>query len=128
MFLSIDGDKIGKILEQSILDEDLEKLSQFSKNIKNDINDFVNKITNNNGYVYMDGGDNLFAYIENSYIDKIITYVKNKNKNNKYTFSIGLSENVSDIYLALKYAKAEDFDGKCILLIRNNNNICFKKL
>ena len=79
MFLSIDGDRIGKILEQYILDEKLEELSYFSKNIKKDVNDFVDIIEENDGHVYMDGGDNLFASIENDYIDKIVKYVKEKN-------------------------------------------------
>lgn len=122
MFLSIDGDRIGKILEQYILDEKLEELSYFSKNIKKDINDFVNIIEQNGGYVYMDGGDNLFASIENDYIDKIVKYVKEKNIRNQYTFSIGLGSSISDTYLALKYAKSNGFKGKCILLVRNNNN------
>lgn len=129
MFLSIDGDRIGKILEQHILEEDLEKLSEFSKSIKNDINDFIDIIKKNNGYVYMDGGDNLFASIEDSYIEKITTYVKEKNKINQYTFSIGLAKNISDTYLALKYAKSNEFNGKCVLLVRNiSNDLKFKVL
>lgn len=129
MFLSIDGDRIGKILEQYILDEKLEELSYFSKNIKKDVNDFVDIIEENDGHVYMDGGDNLFASIENDYIDKIVKYVKEKNMKNQYTFSIGLGSSVSDTYLALKYAKSNGFKGKCILLLRNdNNNVEFKVL
>ena len=59
---------------------------------------------------------------ENDYIDKIVKYVKEKNMRNQYTFSIGLGSNISDTYLALKYAKSNGFKGKCILLVRNNNN------
>lgn len=128
MFLSIDGDRIGKILEQYILDENLEKLSEFSKSIKNDVNNFVDIIKKNNGYVYMDGGDNLFASIEDTYVEIITTYVKEKNKTNQYTFSIGFGKNVSDTYLALKYAKSNVFNEKCILLIRNNKDLEFKVL
>lgn len=128
MFLSIDGDRIGRILEQYILDENLEKLSEFSKNIKKDINDFINIIKENSGYIYMDGGDNLIASIEYFYINKIATYVKNKNKNNQYTFSVGVGQSVSDTYLALKYAKTNGLEGKCILLIRDNDNLKFKVL
>lgn len=122
MFLSIDGDRIGKILEQYILDEKLEELSYFSKNIKKDVTDFVHIIEQNGGHVYMDGGDNLFASIENDYIDKVVEYVKEKNMRNQYTFSIGLGSSISDTYLALKYAKSNGFKGKCILLVRNDSN------
>lgn len=128
MFVSIDGDRIGKILEQYILNEQLKELSDFSKSIKKDISDFVEIIQKNGGEIYMDGGDNLFAFIENDYINNIVKYVKKKNINNKYTFSIGVGNSVSDTYLALKYAKSNVFNEKCILLVRKNNKIEFNML
>ncbi len=128
MFLSIDGDSIGKILEQYILDENLKELSSFSKNIKDDIDGFVSLIKENEGTIYMDGGDNLFAYIENKNINKIIDCVKQKNINNKYTFSVGIADSISDTYLALKYAKAKDLKQKYVRLIRSNETVQFEML
>lgn len=103
LFIAIDGNSTGRILENYIFNSKLEELSVFSNSVKRRINTLEEKIIDLNGTVIMCGGDNILAFISSEQIKGIIQCVYSLS--DELTFSIGIGKEPIDCYLALKYAK-----------------------
>lgn len=104
IFISIDGNNTGSIIQKYILSNELEKLNEFSSNLTTAIHCITKFIKKEKGIVYLTGGDNILAYIPLSNLDNIINIVKDMEPE-EITFSIGIGNSSTDAYLALKYAK-----------------------
>ncbi len=126
MYIAIDGNSIGKFIEKLILSNRLAELSEFSNQMNSTIQYLCNAIESRNGNVYMAGGDNILAEIQESHIYEIINIVKEINNTNAYKFSVGISENLIDTYLALKYAKSSRENIN--IAIRRGDKIIFKTI
>ena len=61
MYIAIDGDSVGTILNKYILEEILYELKQFSESIKNTLSRFCRFLEDQGGVVYMSCGYNLFG-------------------------------------------------------------------
>lgn len=104
IFISIDGNNTGSIIQKYILSNELEKLNEFSSNLTTAIHCITKFIEKEKGIVYLTGGDNILAYIPSSNLNNIINIVKDMELKD-FTFSIGIGNSSTDAYLALKYAK-----------------------
>lgn len=106
IYVAIDGNEIGKIIEKYLFCDELEELSKFSSTM----NDIIFKIgafvENNEGVLVMSGGDNIFACIPEGIYPTLKNFISKCNENNIFKFSIGVSTYSLGAYLALKYAKA----------------------
>ena len=105
MIISIDGNGIGKILERYILQNKLEDLHNFSESIKQYIKKVECIILDNNGVIYMSGGDNIIADIPEKNINIILKLILNINLPDNITFAISLGKNTTLSYLALEKIK-----------------------
>ncbi len=124
MFVAIDGDKIGKRLEQYIVQEELVNLSSLSKDILEYVQAFKELVVKkHHGSVYMAGGDNLFAELTD--VDKFLEDFFNYPKGN-YHFSVGIGEKAVLAYLALKVAKTSAISGAIIEGYEGKEGIVFK--
>lgn len=119
IFISIDGNNTGSIIQKYILSNELEKLNEFSSNLTAVIHCITRFIEKEKGIVYLTGGDNILAYIPLYNLDNIINIVKDLTLK-EFTFSIGIGNSSTDAYLALKYAKV----SKSQSVIRYHEN-CF---
>lgn len=105
MFIAIDGNSTGKIIEKMILDNELEKLARFSSELQLVIQSISDYIIRNAGVIIMSGGDNILAEIPpDTY--KAILKAANLLSVENLRFSVSLSTSVQGAYLGLKYAKA----------------------
>ena len=111
IYVAIDGNEIGKIIEKYLLCENLEELSKFSTTM----NDCVLKISlfieKNNGTLIMSGGDNIFACLPEDVFPILKKYINKHSENAVFSFSIGVSTYPLGSYLALKYAKANHLNS-----------------
>ncbi len=106
MILSIDGNNVGKKIEQYIFAGSLFELAQFSKKITDYINTLKDVIESYDGRVYMCGGDNILASVSNDKVQDVIRKIYNIHAPEKVTFSIGLGNTPSLAYLALQKRKS----------------------
>lgn len=107
VFISVDGNGIGRIIESHILANRFAELQQLSETISATIQYFADRIEYAKGQVIMAGGDNLLATIPRAEIDRILSLVE-KTLPFGIRFSTGFGPRACDSYLALKYAKAND--------------------
>lgn len=105
IYVSIDGDSIGKIIERYILITALDDLKQFSQMLQDDILLISEQLKANGGTVHMQGGDNILASLDKNAVNPIIAFIEKINQNRQYHFSVGLGNSPVDSYLSLKYAK-----------------------
>lgn len=122
IYISIDGNGVGKIIEEKILSDNLLPLKEISQKITLQIQYLTEWIEKHGGIVYLSGGDNILAYIHIQYLDELINkiyYFKD------VAFSIGLGNNPKDAYLALKYAKVSH---AFLPVLYNDNRFTFYKL
>ena len=105
IYIAIDGDSIGKIIERYILTSALNELKNFSRDMQEDVFLIGEYIKKNGGNVYMQGGDNILGSIDKSALVSIIKFIESINHNRQYHFSIGLGDSPTYSYLSLKYAK-----------------------
>lgn len=105
LYVSIDGNNIGKLLERHIFCDDLDSLSAFSKTLTNNINTLHSYILICKGIVYIAGGDNILALIPSQHIPQVIEKTRSL-EGSGITFSIGMGQTAVAAYLALKYAKS----------------------
>ncbi|WP_088014538.1 mCpol domain-containing protein [Gottfriedia acidiceleris] len=120
MFISIDGNNVGKFLEGYIINEDLVSLESLSENIKAVVLAITNFIKNQNGEVYLSGGDNVLGWLPEENEEKLISFLKEINKNSEIKFSAGSSKGLKETYLALKYSKSLGNPNLTIVEIENN--------
>ena len=105
MFISIDGNNVGKVLEKYILCNQLETLTTFSLTLRDKIETVRRLILCQAGEVYLAGGDNIMACVDTAVIPIIVAEVYAV-ESEDIKFSIGIGETAISAYLALKYAKA----------------------
>ena len=105
LYVSIDGNNIGKLLERHIFCDDLDALSAFSQTLTNHINSLHRYILACEGIVYLAGGDNILALVPSQHITQVIKETRSL-EDNGITFSIGIGKTAVAAYLALKYAKS----------------------
>lgn len=124
MFVSIDGNNIGKELEKYILNNDLEKLENFSSEILNNIGLFKSIIEKYSGKIYMIGGDNLLAYYEENVEESILNEIEEKKKCMKYEYAMGIGNTPVLAYLALKKSK-ENLQNEIVKCYLKDEDIIF---
>ena len=105
MYISIDGNDIGKRLEGLILSDNLEELQTFSSRITFLVDTIEKYIIKQGGKCFLSGGDNILAFLPEEKVHETVKYV-NSLKKEEISFSIGIGDDVIDAYLALKYAKS----------------------
>jgi GTP cyclohydrolase III len=123
VYIAIDGDSIGKLLEKYILCNDLEKLHNMSMNIQKDIDFIENIIKKMNGTVFMKGGDNILCLCESINLKTVIDAILSINKERDYHFSVGIAKSATSAYVSLKYAK---LSGNTVVEINTNQNNNFE--
>lgn len=121
IFISIDGNGIGKRIEALILANRFNELRQFSSAVSMTVCEFTNWILDHNGNVIMSGGDNLLATLPHSLVSQLYAHVAKANPFD-IRFAIGYGDKACDAYLALKYAKSNNLS-----LVRYNSEHGFMK-
>ena len=106
-FISIDGNNIGKRIEQYILSEQFDTLKSFSNRVSTVVSELSQFIIGIGGTVLMSGGDNLLATVPQKecsslkcFFDSIQSY--------GIPFAMGIGHNARASFLALKYAKSTE--------------------
>lgn len=120
-FISIDGNNIGKRIEQYILSEQFDTLKSFSNRVTTVIGELSHFIIEIGGTVLMSGGDNLLATVPQKecsslkcFFDGIQSY--------GISFAMGIGHNAHASFLALKYAKSSEVN--CIIYEEVFPNAC----
>ena len=106
MIISIDGNSIGKKLEKYILAEKLDELADFSKSISDYLILLKGIIEGHAGKVFMCGGDNILASIDDEKSDAIINEIIKIKPPWDSTFSIGCGNTASLAFLAMARRKS----------------------
>lgn len=104
-YIAIDANETGKILEKYLFSGDLNGLRTFSERMKQTIANMDEYLKSKDCSVFMAGGDNVMAEINENNVLEIIEYIKDINQTQKLRFSVGIGGNSAQSYLALKYAK-----------------------
>lgn len=112
LFISIDGNSIGKRLEQYILSEQFDALKSFSNRVSTAVSDMSHHIIEIGGTVLMSGGDNLLATVPKDKYNLLKCFFDGI-QSNEIHFAMGVGHNARASFLALKYAKASEAD--CIV-------------
>ena len=105
VFISIDCNNTGRIIESYILNNGIIGLRRYNLRLNNAIDSLSKWIIEIGGTVYLSGGDIILALIGEEFISDARLHI------DKYTepeiqFSIGVGRDALSAYLALKYAKA----------------------
>ena len=107
LFISIDGNNIGKRLEQYILSERFDELKSFSDRISTVVSDLSRFVCEIGGKVLMSGGDNLLAIVPKNECCSLKCFFDGI-QSSELSFSMGIGHNARASFLALKYAKATE--------------------
>lgn len=109
---SIDGDKIGNVIDAYIIRNELEALSQFSASLVTAVDEIRKTIMQNGGAVVFCGGDNVMFLgdFDDLWCEKILNLFQTLTG---CTASMGVGDSATEVYLALKLAKANG-GGKII--------------
>lgn len=109
LFISIDGNNIGKRLEQYILSEQFDALKSFSNRVSTAISGMTHFIIEIGGTVLMSGGDNLLATVPKDKYGSLKCFFDGI-QSREIPFSMGVGHGARASFLALKYAKATEAD------------------
>ena len=123
VYIAIDGDSIGKLLEKYILTEDLVRLSALSAEIQQDVDKLSVLIEEAQGSVIMKGGDNILSLCVSEQIEDVIFVINQINSAREYHFSVGVAETAVNAYMALKYAK---LSGNTVIRFVSDQNTPFE--
>ena len=107
LFMSIDGNNIGKRLEQYILSERFDELKSFSDRVSTSVSDLSRFVFEIGGKVLMSGGDNLLATVPRNECCSLKCFFDGI-QSRDLSFSMGIGHNARASFLALKYAKATE--------------------
>ena len=124
-FIAIDGDSVGRHIEQLIMSSKLHELYEYSYTI----NQYIEKLRlfseNLGGKIYLQGGDNLLVELSEYqlFIEKMIL----TRSETKASFSVGIAKRSVEAYLGLKYAKSAG-KGLVILVENSNGSLHFKHI
>ncbi|WP_338429613.1 mCpol domain-containing protein [Synechococcus elongatus IITB3] len=103
-FIAIDGDLVGRKIENLIISQELDSLARYSHLMNKMIENMCLIATDLGGKIYLKGGDSVLFEIK-SYQTFIKDFVGMKTELDT-TFSVGIGKNLIEAYLALKYAKS----------------------
>ncbi len=103
-FVALDGDQVGRRIEQLILRGNLSELSSYSKYVLVAIDTLESLILEAGGQVYMAGGDNLLAEVSD--LDLFISNFISLRDELVCSFCVGIGTDPVKAYLALKFAKS----------------------
>ena len=103
-YIYIDGDDIGLEIEKSFLDNDEISLGQINKEINSVTKEMSDYMVKAGLSILFLGADGIICKGENINIKELSSYIKEIS--NKFTFSIGVGNNLRDSFLALRYAKS----------------------
>ena len=124
-FIAIDGDLVGRKIEQLIISNQLDELIEYSHSINKSVNGIRLVADSVGGKTYLQGGDSLLMEVKSyqSFIEKLIEI----HSELVATFSVGIGKNVVEAYLALKFAKSAG-RGLIILVEVVNGEFAFKHI
>jgi hypothetical protein len=103
MYLGVDGDNIGALLEKRLLEDDEGGVRILSKEVDTAIIEMAQAFREVGMEIIFSSGDSLLCKGEVLDLDKLIKTIKLKSF--KFRFSAGVSDTLRNTYLALKYAK-----------------------
>lgn len=103
-FVALDGDQVGRRIEQLILSAKLSELSSYSQSVLDAIKTLESILLKAGGKVYMTGGDNLLAEVSD--IDLFLSNFISIRDELVCSFCIGIGTDPIKAYLALKFAKS----------------------
>ena len=107
LFISVDGNNIGKRLEQYILSERFDELKSFSDRVSAAVSGLSGFVVKIGGKVLMSGGDNLLATVPKNKCRSLKCFLDGI-QSRDLSFSMGIGHNARASFLALKYAKATE--------------------
>ena len=108
VYVSVDGDNIGDILEKHLINNNLDSAKKLSQSILEWIDNLSKFITDElNGEILIKGGDSLLCTIEEDKLNLFIKKIKEIQKNYPFTCSVGVGKSCRESFLALKIAKAK---------------------
>ena len=107
LFISVDGNNIGKQLERYILSERFDALKSFSDRVSAAISALSGFVVEIGGKVLMSGGDNLLATVPKNEYCSLKSFLDDI-QSPGLSFSMGVGCNARASFLALKYAKATE--------------------
>ena len=115
VFVAIDGNGIGRVIEGCILAERFAELTAFSEQVTRIVQTLKHAIEIRGGEVYLAGGDNLLARMPRNGLEEVCRQVADS-ETARLHFAIGVGLDSRGAYLALKYAKTfshrrVDYDG-----------------
>lgn len=103
IYIGIDGDNVGNIMERYIIENDEENVRKVSFNIENDIETLTRHLSDRGFKIIISAGDNILCRGES--INKNDLKEMLRELSNCCSFSVGIASTMKDTYLALKYAK-----------------------
>jgi GTP cyclohydrolase III len=103
-FVALDGDQVGRRIEQLIISAKLSELSSYSKSVLDAIKTLESILLKAGGQVYMTGGDNLLAEVTD--IDLFLSNFISIRDELVCSFCVGIGTDPIKAYLALKFAKS----------------------
>ncbi len=109
IFVSIDGNNIGKRLERYILSERFDDLKSFSHRVSTAISNLSQFVVGLGGTVLMSGGDNILAMVPKNEWNSLKRFFDGV-QTQEIPFAMGVGRNARASFLALKYAKATEAD------------------
>jgi len=104
IFIAIDGDNIGRKLEEYIVNEEFSKLFFFSNNLKQYFSKIKNIALKNHSNILLFGGDSVIIKIKEDNVSFFLEEIKALKTD--ITISIGIGKTLRQAYFALKEAKA----------------------
>ena len=123
VYIAIDGDSIGKLLEKYILTEDLVRLSALSAEIQQDVDKLSMLLEEAQSSVIMKGGDNILSLCASEQVEAVIVVITQINSVREYHFSVGVANTAVNAYMALKYAK---LSGNTVVRFVSDQNDSFE--
>lgn len=102
MYISVDGDDIGRMLTQKIYTEDDHSVRKFSKAVSDTFNSFADRVKLKGGEVLFCSGDSILFKIDNSMASGILEHLKS----DIFTMSIGVGMTLKEAHWALNIAKS----------------------
>lgn len=105
VFIAIDGDSVGKLIEKLILEENELSLKEASKEIAIGISKCVERSAALGAEVIFGAGDNALIKSDQSIEQEIIDLFIEETSNLPVKFSIGIGSSMTNAYLSLKIAK-----------------------
>jgi hypothetical protein len=102
MYVSVDGDDIGRMLTQRIYIEDDKEVKNFSNKVTNTFKSFENWVKSNSGEILFCAGDSILFKINDNLLEEAIKQLNS----DIFTMSIGVGNTLRQAHWALNVAKS----------------------